>query len=286
MSKIAKLLIVINPKSGGMDKNDLKRTIRNMAEEKAKEHFFYETTGDNDLEKLKKIYKEFYPSRVLVVGGDGTVNLVASSLLGKNIVMAILPTGSANGLARELKISEIEKEALTVAFGAKTQRIDAVEIKDYGFCFHLCDIGLNATLIKNYCESNEHGFYSYIKNSFKCIRSQNSFRATLMNGNIIRKKSVFMVMIANATMFGTGIEINTAGKVNDGKFEVLLLKKINIRRFIQIMLGKRSLLQTIQTDAIKIQTDKKMRFQIDGEYMGDVNEISVQIVPQAIAIAV
>ncbi len=286
MKEAKKVLVIINPKSGGKNKEELTEAIRQELTTQKLDYSFYETTGQGDEAKLKEEIEVFKPARVLVAGGDGTVNMAAGLLAKRQIILGILPMGSANGLARELGIPEDENAALRIALGTHTKDIDAIELENHGLTFHLSDIGLNATLIKHYSEASEHGFFSYIKHSLKSFRDQSIFHIALNNGKKRWKKKVYMLVIANATMYGTGVKVNPKGRVDDGKFEVLLLKGINYRNLWKRITGQRGLMQTIQTDYIKIQTAEKMSFQIDGEYIGEVNEVSAKIIPACITVAV
>ncbi len=286
MTEAKKVLVIINPKSGGRSKAQLSAMIKQALEDQELDYAFYETTGAGDEEKLREEIGKLKPERVLVAGGDGTVNMAAGLLAKRPIILGILPMGSANGLARELCIPEDENTALQIALGKHTRAIDAITLENHGLALHLSDIGLNATLIKHYAEANEHGFFSYVKHALKSFRDQSVFHIVLRNGKKVWKKKVYMLVIANASMYGTGIKVNPAGSLDDGKFEVLLLKGINYRNLWKRITGRRELMQTIQTDYIKINTVEKMSFQIDGEYMGEVDEVRAEIIPACITVAV
>ena len=82
-------------------------------------------------------------SLVIAWGGDGTINEVASELAFRDVSIAVIPSGSGNGLARELKIPCNVEQAFVVAFGGAERVIDAGEIEGRLF-FNVAGIGLDA----------------------------------------------------------------------------------------------------------------------------------------------
>jgi diacylglycerol kinase family enzyme len=109
------------------------------------------------------LYKEFTPERIIVAGGDGTIKLVASK--SEDFVLGIL-AGSSNGLARDGLPKAIE-ENLPIAFHNNYLEMDMIVVN--GKSLHLSDLGLNATLIKNYHEGSMHGRWALRFTGFQDI---------------------------------------------------------------------------------------------------------------------
>src|SRR5207248_11105267 len=124
------------------------------------EHFFL--SGQNDEASLKQWIEKVRPSVVVAVGGDGTVSLVAKQLLGTKIILAILPAGSANGMAKELNIPTNINDALAIILKGEQKCCDVIKINEH-LCFHLSDIGLNAKMVKYFAEGNIRGLLGYAK---------------------------------------------------------------------------------------------------------------------------
>src|ERR1035437_2086793 len=99
-----KILFVINPISGTKAKIAWEPAIRNYFVNLLHSFDFFLLNGKDDATSLKYWIEKLQPERVIAVGGDGTVSLVAEQLLGTNIAMGILPAGSANGMAKEVDI--------------------------------------------------------------------------------------------------------------------------------------------------------------------------------------
>ena len=141
-----KLLFIINPGSGNGD-IDWQATITDYFATLTYTIDFFNLPAKCDLGKINNKIAIFLPEAVIAVGGDGTVKLVAECLLKKNIPMGILPAGSANGLSKELGISDNPVQALNGLTHAYLKSIHAIRVNDE-LCIHLSDIGFNAFVIK------------------------------------------------------------------------------------------------------------------------------------------
>jgi diacylglycerol kinase family enzyme len=99
-----------------------------------------------------------------------------------------------------------------------------------------------------------------------------------------------MVVIANAKKYGTGVVINPDGVINDGKFELVILKNLDLVVFVKIITGNLPLnsddIEIISTDKATITTSLPVSFQIDGEYCGEQTQLDIQILPKQMKIAV
>ena len=143
MADFRNILMVVNPISGGEEKDDLIKEVRQAVENNNYKFHLFKTTGENDIQKIKEEIDQIQPERVLVVGGDGTVKIVAEALFHKDLPIAIFPAGSANGLALNVGIPENRKQQIEVAMGDHFTNLDVLQVNDE-LCLHLSDIGLNA----------------------------------------------------------------------------------------------------------------------------------------------
>lgn len=293
LSNPQKILFIINPISGDIDKDHLKEEIRLFSE---KDQFCYEvfyTTGKNDAQKVKEAIEKYMPDKVVPVGGDGTCNLVGKILIGKNIPMGIIPLGSANGMAKELDIPKKLEDALKVVVQDNKKPIDAININNQYISLHLSDIGLNAQVIKRFEHENIRGFIGYTKSFLKeiVLAKPIKFMLKIDGAKIIRK--AYMVVIANASKYGTGAIINSTGKISDGKFEIIIIRPYSFWHLFHMIIPfftrKIHQLDYIDIYSCKkasIQIFKEKELQIDGEVIGRMKEITVEINPHALKILV
>ncbi len=284
------ILLVVNPISGDCDKTDLINLVKNLSEtQKFNLELFY-TTGNKDLELIKEVISNKKIKRVLVAGGDGTIKLVAEAVENSEIILGILPAGSANGLAVNFKIPEIPQQQAEIALSDCFVEMDMLEINKQT-CLHIADMGINAELIKNYEDSSLRGKLGYFIQSIPTIfQSESPYDFTIeANGETFQKTGILLA-IANANTFGTGANINPDGKIDDGKFEILVFKNLD---FIEIFKTMREntrpneeFVDVISTKKARIFSQKPVSFQIDGEYEGKISEINVKIKASKLKVAV
>lgn len=282
--------MVVNPISGGKDKSDIIEEVEKQVSERNLELEIYYTSGKGDKEALFSIIEDYDPQRILSVGGDGTIKLIAELLTDDSIPIGIFPAGSANGLAENLNLDGNNAELTRIALGNKFRLIDAILINDE-LCLHISDIGLNAALIKNYQEGNIRGKLGYLIQTIPTlIKSDFPFQFKIeVDGKEISRKAV-LIAVANAKKYGTGSKINPNGRYDDGKFEILIFKEFNIPQILQTFREHVNLdedfLEIISAVEAKIFSQKNIPFQIDGEYRGDIKEVTARISPVKIKIAV
>ncbi len=284
------ILLVVNPVSGGLEKADYIRAAKKFASKNGINLVLYKTTDVDDIDKIRELYEELKPERIIIAGGDGTIKLVGDAVATKDVIFGILPLGSANGLAVELDLIKTIEENLEIAFHHDYLEIDMVVINEKK-SLHLSDIGLNAELIRNYKKSKIHGKWGYFLQAFRTLlNAQKPFRVNIETSSTRIDTQARMIVIANAQKYGTGVVINPLGTLNDGKFELVILKKINLGTISKIIMGRMPLgyknIEIISTDSATIKTNFPVCFQIDGEYLGTENELSISISPEKMKVAI
>ena len=279
---ILTLLFVINPISGGRQKDEHESVIRKTFEKLPHHVAFFLLQGKNDAKELAKAIEKVKPQIVVAVGGDGTVTMVAKEILGTDMQLGILPAGSANGMARELTIPINIDEALQILLKGNVKKVDVISVNNLT-CLHLSDIGLNARLIKYFEEGNMRGKWGYAKVALKVLIRRQNIRVIIHSKDEEIKRDAFMVVLANASKYGTGAVINPKGDLSDGFFEVVIIKHLGIGTLIKLWLWPRTLdpkkIEVIQAKSVHIHTQKKMHFQVDGEYIGKLHNIVAKIEP-------
>lgn len=285
-----KYFLIVNPISGDMDKSEILLKTLAFAEEYKIEIIVYETSGKNDEQAIKKLYNLHQPERILIAGGDGTIKMVAETLEDKDVIIGILPAGSANGLSVDLNLPTTIEENLSVAFHNHFMDIDMISINGKK-SIHLSDLGLNAELVKNYENSSTRGKLGYALQVVTTLSELDEpFLAKIKTKEQTIECTARMIVIANSQKYGTGVTINPEGKMNDGKFEIVILKNLDLLVFGKIITGNIPLnsedVEIISTEKATITTSKPVAFQIDGEYIGEETQLDIRILPAQIKFAV
>ena len=174
---------------------------------------------------------------VVAVGGDGTVNEIASALVGTETALIIVGTGSGNGLARDLGMFGLStKKIIERIKENKSYRIDCGEVLGRKF-FCTCGSGFDALIGHLFAQTKVRGFLTYVKLSLKAYKDYTplSYRLSFSKSSSCesdaadagldsKKGEAFVVNIANNKQFGNNAYIAPHANLMDGLFTVTIIK--------------------------------------------------------------
>ena len=277
-----KILFVINPVSGGKSKDNIPDLIKQKFDDNEYDVKIIVTQSAGEATQLVKRHINKGYKKIVAVGGDGTVNEVASGIVETDAVLGILPLGSGNGLARHLNIPLKPQKALDLIKKAKSTKIDYGKINDRKF-FCTTGVGFDAHIGHVFSKIDGRGFANYIKATVYEIS---------MNGTTIMRDA-FLITFANASQYGNNAHIAPKADINDGKLEVAILRQfplitapgVGARLFLK-NIDKSAYIETYQCSNIILKRKDTDVIHFDGEpeEMGEV--LNVKIVPDGLNVLV
>ncbi|QNL50526.1 NAD(+)/NADH kinase [Olivibacter sp. SDN3] len=281
------LFFIVNSFSGNRHL-DYTQIIQNYFKATSHITHFYPLPKNCSIQAIKGAIARYNPDRVIAVGGDGTVKLAAECLMGTSIPLAIIPAGSANGMAKEMNIKSNPKSALDTVIHGIPRRVHALLINKQ-LSIHLADIGINARIIKKFQSSKERGMTGYAKAAWQTFKRHKKMHVTITTGQKMWARKAEMVVIANGTTYGTGVKINKTGSLYDDHFEVIIVKWFSLLELLKMCFSFKTPFnpfktEIIQTDKVTLKIKENTFFQIDGEYIGKVNLIEAEIIKEALYI--
>ena len=284
------VLLIVNPIAGHTDKKKIITEVQKQVERKQLNFHFYSTTGENDKESIQAKIKEENIDRVLVAGGDGTINLVANAIKEFKLTLGIIPAGSANGLAVNLDLPQSLTEQIDIGLGNNYIDLDILCLNDI-ICLHMSDLGINAELIKNYENSNIRGKFGYLIQSIPTlIQSEFPFDFYIETDDFHKEEQAVLLGISNMKKYGTGANVNPKGKPDDGLFEILVFKKLSLGEILKTLRNETDFdpdfVEIIQAKEARITCKKPVSFQIDGEYIGKETDIKIKILTEKLRMAI
>ncbi|MEI6140182.1 MAG: diacylglycerol kinase family protein [Mariniphaga sp.] len=279
-----KIVYLINPVSGTSQKKHLPELILELNDKNIfePEVIFTRYKGEATeivAEKLKANCRYF-----VAVGGDGTVNEIAKSLVNTPGILGIIPIGSGNGLARHLKIPLDPKKAIATINQQKYLSIDYGMINDVPF-FCTCGVGFDALIGEKFAKSKGRGLSTYVKTTISEYYNYipESYQLTIDNNPPVTHKA-FLVSFANASQYGNDAYISPNADICDGKLDICILSPfklwnapgIGARLFLK-NIDKSKLLNIIQGSRVLLERSEEGVVHFDGEpcRMGKRLEISV-----------
>ncbi|MGN6164384.1 MAG: diacylglycerol/lipid kinase family protein, partial [Flavisolibacter sp.] len=163
-------------------------------------------------------------------------------------------------------------------------------INEEEICIHVSDIGLNAMLVKQFEKSKKRGMWSYGRAIFKALWQITKMKVTIRTDGTTVTRNAYMVALANARKYGTGANINPDGNISDGKFEVVIVRTLNVFEITKAIITDRSFhpqrIEVFSTMNLELNTRRKVHFQVDGEYKGKIANIKARLLPQIIMVMV
>jgi YegS/Rv2252/BmrU family lipid kinase len=219
-------IFVLNPISGKHNPRETKRIICTAMKKHNKKHIFIETTKDGShiADILKYKNREF--TTFVGVGGDGTMSELVNILKGTNPRMGIIPTGSANSLARELSIPLTIPEAAELI--ATSKNLFELGILSIGEKYFVLDVsvGINAMVMKDTKRHEKRiwGWMAYMKHALRWLFTFHSKRFTVSIDGIEKKYRATDVIVANGGIVKTVLK-RIAGETDlRTHFDVLITK--------------------------------------------------------------
>lgn len=280
-----KILFVINPVSGNKSKDYIPELIKQKFNANEYDVKIITTQFAGQATPIVKQYFNKGYEKVVAIGGDGTVNEVASAIVETDAILGIIPLGSGNGLARHLKIPLKPQKALDLIKKGNHIKIDYGKINDRKF-FCTTGIGFDAHIGHVFSKLEGRGFSNYIKATVSEFRRYQPKRYEIsMNGTTIIRDA-FLITFANASQYGNNAYIAPKADIQDGKLEVAIIRSfpllttpgVGARLFLK-NIDKSVYLETYQCKSIIVKRKAPDVIHFDGEpgEMGEV--INVKVIP-------
>ena len=290
MSK-KKIVFIINPKAGAKSKVNVADIIKSTISGELDYEIIYWEHLAQWPEIKTKILTNNYDIAV-AVGGDGTVNQLARTLINTNISLAILPKGSGNGLARHLTIPLETKKAVELLTNGKEISIDSGFINDEAF-FCTSGIGFDAHIGTLFAENKTRGFFTYLKMTLsELIKYQSQEYLLTLNGMQIKRKA-FLITFANASQYGNNVYIAPKADIKDGMIDICILKPFKFWdvpgigwRLFNKTAHRSSFIEMHKASAVEIIRSAEGPIHFDGEPLTMGAKIQIEIKPASLKVIV
>jgi len=285
-----KLLFVVNPISGGVDKEPFLKQADSICKKYGIDYKVFKTTGKDDEAQLQAEIENFKPQKIASVGGDGTTLFTAITLLENPVPMGIIPLGSANGMATELYVNLKPLEALKdLIMSEITAGLDMIVVNGKYYSIHIGDVGVNASIVESYEKDKNRGMATYAKYFINELNRLKPFPVKIHTTEKVYDEKCLMIGICNARKYGTGVPLNISGNPMDGKFEIVLVQKMDVNSLIKAGLSKfdekfhdsQSSI-VIEVETAQIEFDQPRLLQLDGELIGEFKELDLKIIKGAV----
>jgi YegS/Rv2252/BmrU family lipid kinase len=269
------ILFIINPIAGNGRAKSLISIIKSTMEENKKKYDISITHAPKEAIKIAKEGISKGHKIIVAVGGDGTINEVATGIMrGGKGILGIIPGGTGNDLARTLKIPENPREALRLILIGNSKKIDTCFVNNNLF-LNIASIGLDSEVIKNIWKirSRINGRISYVIGFIRTLLSYKYKILEIEIDNMHLNEEVILAAIGNGKYYGGGMKICPSAIIEDGYFNVCVIRRINIVKlflvFPSIFWGEHikfgKYVNIYKGKEIKIKGLERLWLNIDGE---------------------
>ena len=237
--------------------------------------------------------------RVIAVGGDGTVRIVADRLAQSGIPMAVVPLGTANLLARNLDIPLSEAEAIEVAFGDHTRTIDLIKITvddvpGEHFAV-IAGLGVDAMIMDETSPDLKDaiGTGAYFMAAAKALgRTPINMRITL-DDRRPRRRNAMICAIGNVGTLAGNLTLLPGARPDDGRLDVYVASPHRLTHWIRTLLRlitrrprSDDRVDQWQATHVEVRLDHPDPYQLDGDVMGDCRSLRAEVSPGALTVCV
>ncbi len=229
-------------------------------------------------------------TKIVAVGGDGTVNEIAKELIDTNTALGIIPFGSGNGLARHLKIPMNTKKAMELLERSVEAKIDVGMMNGRAF-FCTAGLAFDAHIGKIFAGMKGRGLMGYIKSVFKEYFSYTSEEYEVeINGKRSRHRA-FLITVANAGQYGNNVYIAPLADITDGLLDLCIVKSFSVYklpsmawRVFNRSVNESKYVSTVSAKKIIVRRKNKGPFHIDGEPFEGGKEFKFEIKEMALKV--
>lgn len=270
--------IIYNPTSGReLFKKELPDVLQRF-EQAGYETSVHATIGAGDATEAAKTAVERRFDVVVAAGGDGTINEVINGIAEQEFrpKLGIIPVGTTNDFARAISVPRNIQKAVSIILEDQTQHLDIGRVNDQYF-MNIAGGG-KLTELSYEVPSKLKTVLGQLAYYLKGIEMLPSLRPTKVQIEYDGKwfeDEIMLFLVSNTNSVGGFEKLAPTASMDDGYFDLLILKKTNLAEFVRLAslalrgahLEDGHIFYT-RANRIKVHTDEKMQLNIDGEFGG------------------
>ena len=291
--------VIINP-SKIADVDDFKARVRSVAELSGwTEPIWLETTIEDPGHGQATAALHEEVDLIIAAGGDGTVRAVCEEVARTGVAVGILPHGTGNLLARNLGIPLNTRDALDVVFGGQDRAIDLSTLEtDSGAnttFLVMAGLGMDAAIMTGVNDQlkSKVGWLAYFVSGVKAARFPAMKVKITVDDDEPRKFRARTVVVGNVGFLQGGIPLLPDAQIDDGMLDVVVIAPKRFIGWLAIIVrvvGRQKRtnerLDRLTGRKVVIKTEKPVPMQLDGDPVGDGQEIRAEVQPGVLLVRV
>ncbi|OPZ85879.1 MAG: Diacylglycerol kinase [bacterium ADurb.Bin429] len=229
--------------------------------------------------------------RILVGGGDGTVNSVLPALVGSETALGILPVGTVNVLAREFRIPLTVEGALKVALHGAPRRVDLGQANGKPFAL-MAGLGFDARVVADVVPELKKliGPFAYVTAGLQALAVYKSSQFRISMDDVTVTVPAWLMIVGNAAYYTYELALSPDARMDDGLLDVCIFgEQTALDRVTQLMATAVGLhtqhpnVTLFRTRSLSISADPPVHLQLDGDHAGS-SPVEITLLPKALTV--
>lgn len=287
-----RIVFIVNPKAGTNLQKHIRKSVDQHLDHRRFIYGIWHTEKAGHAAELARKAREEGYEIVVAVGGDGSINEVASELMHTDIALGIIPAGSGNGLAMHLGYGRDIDQAVRKLNTATIKSIDCGLLNGRPF-INLAGIGFDGLVAKRMKGSQWRGFLPYFLRSVEAGLTYTAHQCTIETEDRTITGKCFVITVANGPMYGYNFQIAPDARLDDGLFSVVLFRDVPRWQYFAAIpsslkgnIYDAGFVEHFAARRVKITSEGLNFVHIDGESIEMEGELVFEMVPKALKILV
>jgi diacylglycerol kinase (ATP) len=284
-----KTLFLINARSGSNRRGNVASFIANTC---SWEHEIAPCRSKEELDAVIASASARGIKAVFAVGGDGTVHEVAKRLIGTNLALGVLPTGSGNGFARHLGLPINPRTSLRACASLHVRTIDTATVNGLPF-INIMGIGLDAWIADAFANAGTRGLATYLRVGLRGFARYEPEEYEMTIDGIESRRRAVVIAISNASQYGNNARIAPLASMQDGILDVTVIEHAPLFRIpmlaAQLFSGtfhRARGVTTMRGRSILIRRQSAGAAHLDGEPVTLPETLMIEVVPRSLRVIV
>lgn len=289
--------VILNPASSGGKTIKLLPIVTALFARSGRTHDIYVTARAGETDEIARQMIDRNHSTLVAIGGDGTINEVASSILatGRDVTLGIIPSGNGSDFVRTLGLPKSTPDAVSLILNKPKSRIDAGSVTfDDGasrYFLNIAGLGFDSIVAEYTIGSRLPGStLPYIVSVLKAMRVYKNMMMKVESPDFNWEGRAASVLVANAKYFAGGMKIAPMAEIDDGKIDLAVLGDLSNFEMIRATPGLYSGKHVNNpkfthraTTEMRVTTERPVRVQVDGE-LTQPGPATFKVLPGALSI--
>lgn len=290
MTEKKKILFVINPKSGVLNKSNLPRMVERYINHDKYDLHVEKTQYAGHASELaaSAVNNGFHV--VVAAGGDGTVNEIARSIVHTNTALGVVPCGSGNGFARHLGIPVDIRKSIEFINNAEPTTVDYGKLNGKPF-FCACGVGFDAFVSNDFANAEHRGLVTYVQKTLIDWVNYEPEVYEVVADSMKKRYKAFLIACGNASQYGNNAYITPYASMRDGLLSVSVMEPFAavevpfvVAQLFSNSINRNNHVTTFSTRRLTIKRKSEGAVHYDGEPAVMDAVLNVEVVPDGLKV--